>query len=194
MPILGTIASSTRQGQGPVDAGAMFAISAQTVGSSGVASITFSNIPSTYTHLQIRGILKSNRPSSDFSGWAWIAVNGNQGARYHTLYALSANASVSGYAGVPATDVGLILAATGSTSAATNMFGVCIIDILDYKNTTKNKTLKILSGAETNTTGGFVGLTSYLVNSTNAITSITIGGTDSTNLLQYSSFALYGIL
>ena len=166
-------------------------IATATVGSSGQSTITFSSIPQTYTHLQIRGILKSNRPSSDYSGWAWVSVNGSQGNKYHTLYC--DGSSISSYTGTPATDVGLILSATGSTSAASNIFSTCIIDILDYKNTNKTKVLRMFSGAETNTSGAIMTFTSYLVNSTSAITSISIGGTDSTNLLQYSSLALYGI-
>lgn len=167
------------------------AIASAVVGSGGTANITFTSIPQTYTHLQIRGILKSNRPSSDYSGWAWVSVNGSQGNKYHTLYC--DGSSIASYTGTPATDVGLILSATGSTSAASNIFSTCIIDILDYKNTNKTKVLRMFSGAETNTSGAIMTFTSYLVNSTSAITSISIGGTDSTNLLQYSSLALYGI-
>jgi hypothetical protein len=165
-------------------------IATVTVGSGGQANIEFTSIPQTYKHLQIRGILKSNRTGSTGGGWAWIRINGNLGARYHSLYATSA---VGSYAGVPAQDVGYILAATGSASGANNMFGPCVIDILDYTNTNKNKVLRILSGSETNDSDSLVQLSSYLVNSTSAITSITIGGADSTNLLQYSSLALYGI-
>jgi hypothetical protein len=188
MPILGILASAIT---GNLVTTAYESIASTTVGSGGTANITFSSIPSTYTHLQIRGILKSNRPSSDYSGWAWISVNGSQGARYHYLYGDGSSTASSN--GTPATDVGGILVATGSTAGAANMFSGCIIDILDYTNTDKNKVLRVLSGADTNTTGGLINFSSYLVNSTSAITSISIGGTDSTNLQQYSSLALYGI-
>jgi hypothetical protein len=188
MPILGILASAIT---GNLVTNSYESIASTTVGSGGTANITFSSIPSTYTHLQIRGILKSNRTGSDYSGWAWITVNGSQGVKYHYLY--GDGSSVTASNGTPATDVGGILAATGSTAGAANMFSGCIIDILDYKNTDKNKVLRVLSGADTNTTGGLINFSSYLVNSTTAITSITIGGADSTNLLQYSSLALYGI-
>jgi hypothetical protein len=166
-------------------------IATYTVGSGGTADITFSSIPSTYTHLQIRGILKSNRTGSDFSGWAWLKVNGSDGARHHPLS--GDGASVSSAAYTPNVGTGYQVSATGSTSAASSMFGACIIDILDYKDANKNKTIRTFSGAETNTTGGIIVQTSYLVNSTSAITSISIGGADSTNLLQYSTLTLYGI-
>ncbi len=165
-------------------------IATATVGSGGTANITFSSIPQTYTHLQIRGILKSNRTASDFTGHAWLKINGSFGVKYHALHGTG---STGALAGTPSEGQGYQIAATGSTSAASNMFGACIIDLLDYTNTNKNKTIRTFSGADTNTTGGMIVLTSYLVNSTSAITSISVGGADSTNLLQYSSLALYGI-
>ena len=60
MPILGIVASSTRQGQA-TDTGAMFPLGMVQVGSGGSSSITFSSIPNTYKHLQIRGITRGAR-------------------------------------------------------------------------------------------------------------------------------------
>lgn len=189
--MLNIIAGSLSVGAPPAPPNSYESIASTTVGSGGTASITFSSISSSYTHLQIRGILKSNRTSATANGWAWLTVNGSQGARYHYVY--GNGSSVVAGADVPSTGVGGIIVATGSASGANDMFSGVVIDILDYANTNKNKTLRIFSGADINSTFGYAMLSSYLVNSTNAITSITIGGVDDTNLQQYSSLALYGI-
>jgi hypothetical protein len=76
-----------------------------------------------------------------------------------------------------------------------NAFAVGIIDILDYTSTTKNKTLRSLSGADFNSAGGAVFLSSMLWNLTSAINSITFtaDATYSVYFSSGSSFALYGV-
>jgi hypothetical protein len=78
----------------------------------------------------------------------------------------------------------------GVTGTA-NSFGVFIMDILDYANTNKLKTTRVLHGQDDNSNGE-TGLSSGLWFNTNAITSITIYAAV-TNVLEYSHFALYGI-
>ncbi len=56
MPILGIIASSKFG-----DVGDYESIATVSVGSGGSSSISFTSIPATYTHLQVRGIVRSNR-------------------------------------------------------------------------------------------------------------------------------------
>ena len=180
-PILGIIASSKLTAA----AGDFESIATSTVGSGGVATITFSSIPSDYTHLQLRYIGKNNRNSS-FTGYLYLQINGSFGSYYHYLFGTG---SVTAGAGVPTSTNAHQLQAPG---LVTDTFGAGIVDILDYKNTNKNKTIRILSGTDINT-DGIISLTSYLVNSTSAITSITIGGVDSSDIQQYSHFALYGI-
>ena len=64
------------------------------------------------------------------------------------------------------------------------------MDILDYSNTNKNKTLRQLAGTDNNG-NGVVGLSSGLWQSTAAVASIDITAIGSFS--QYTSFALYGI-
>lgn len=66
-----------------------------------------------------------------------------------------------------------------------------IMDILDYTNTNKYKTMRMLEGFDQNGSGQ-VYLNSGLWQSTSAITSITITG-HNYNYASGSSFALYGI-
>ena len=74
------------------------------------------------------------------------------------------------------------------------MFSAGVLDILDYANVNKYTTTRVLSGFNTNgsANGTAVFLSSGLWMSTSAVTSITLTGR-STNIGQYSSFALYGI-
>jgi len=73
---------------------------------------------------------------------------------------------------------------------------VTVIDILDYQNTSKNKTIRGLSGQDGNASGTAtnwrIQLSSGAWYNSSAVTSITIF-VPTWTLGQYSSFALYGI-
>jgi hypothetical protein len=160
-----------------------------TVTSTGSAGdITFSSIPGTYEHLQIRGILRTN----DTGTWnnQALRINSDTGSNYafHRLYGDGSNV-VSG-AGTSFTSFNDCMRAAGSGNSS-NIYGVAVIDILDYAKTSKYKTIRSFNGGDGNG-NGWIGLHSGLWQSTSAITSITIipsGGT----AIQYSTFALYGI-
>ena len=77
---------------------------------------------------------------------------------------------------------------TGDTA---NTFSPAIIDILDYANTSKYKTVRGFSGVDFNGSG-VIALESSVWMNTAAITSINIRR-NGVNLNQYSHFALYGI-
>ena len=83
------------------------------------------------------------------------------------------------------------IAYTTSSSSLADSYGVNVIDILDYANTNKYKTLRVLTGIDVNGSGGYVQLSSGLWQSSSAITSITL--TNSTNYTTATQFALYGI-
>ena len=185
MPVLGIIAS---QISGHLfTAGTFDSIATFTVGSGGSAGITFSSIPQTYTHLQIRMIAR-NSSSSD-------AVRGQfnsdtTAANYsgHLLYGDGASAGAAA-----ATSFGKFGAgyqAQSSTTAGT--FGVSVLDILDYTSTSKGKTTRFLGGYDANGTGSVGLFSSGYYATPAAITSIYIFP-DSGNFAEYSSFALYGI-
>ena len=166
----------------------MFPIASQTVGSGGASSITFSSIPQTFTHLQIRGI---GRGTTSFSAGLsyYMQFNGDTGNNYisHQVYGDGSTASSQASALRGNTLASQVFA---DSSAGSNVFGDVIVDILDYTNTNKNKTIKVLGGFDNNGSGR-VSLNSSLWLNTNAITSIVVS-TDG-NLVQYSSFQIYGI-
>ena len=176
MPILGILASSITGGL-VTDAGAMFPIRSYVVPSGGAASVTFSSIPSTYSHLQIRGIQKH----SGTGAWATIELNGDTTAANYTKHRLYGNGTSAGTE-----------ASTASKQIFTvyDQWGATIIDILDYSNTNKYKTVRTLSGFDNNGTNGEVNFDSNLWMSTSAINQVTLY---LSNFVQYSSFALYGV-
>ena len=179
MPILGITASSiTRSTLG----GSYESIATVTV-SSAVSSVTFSSIPATYTHLQIRGIIQKST-AGDVA--MRMSFNSDTGTNY-TYHFLDGNATsaIAGGTGSDLFDVFYPISTTAS------MFSGAIIDILDYANTNKYKTSRVLAETDLNGSGRF-GLKSGLWMNTNAITSITLNPS-SGNFSQYSQFALYGI-
>ena len=189
MPILGVIASSTRQGQA-TDTGAMFPIFATTVGSAGAASVTFSNIPSTYTHLQLRIFAKSNNANANDAGGLNTRFNSDtsNSYSYHYMFASSTGALSTGNASsVDSTLVGFV----NSNNYPASNFTASVIDILDYKNTNKFKTHRSLGGNNGNG-AGYAWFASGSYQKTNAISSITMTPYQG-SLMQYSSFALYGL-
>lgn len=196
MPILGVIASSTRQGQGPAgDTGSMIAISAVNVGSANAATVTFSNIPQTYKDLQIRIIGKTSETSYTGEDNFNMYINGDTTqTNYYNHWARAVGNSTnpaalqgSGYQAYLGT---LATSGTGQD----NMYSPAIIDILDYTMTNKYKTIKTINGDVVNSTnGGISGIYSSIWFSGSAITSITFTIPGGSAYKQYSSFALYGI-
>lgn len=161
-------------------------IATTTVGAGGTSTITFSNIPQVYKHLQIRGIGRATAGSERSID---IRFNSDTGNNYnsHNLTGDGTTASAGNNGNTTYARIGLI---TGSLVSA-NIYGVAIIDILDYQNTNKNKTIRSLDGYDTNGSGK-MGLRSGLWMSTSAVTQIDLT-LSAQNFEQYSSFALYGI-
>ncbi len=157
-----------------------------TVGSGGQATITFSSIPSTYKHLQLR-VMAKNSSSGSFDAGGRIRFNSDSGNNYanHELYGVGSGTPSSDVPGGsnPYSNINWIL---GSSQMSANIF-----DILDYSNTNKNKTVRQLGGTDTNG-GGIIQFQSGMWMNTSAISSIVID-ISSGSFAQYSSFALYGI-
>jgi hypothetical protein len=183
MPILGITASSI---SGSLLATDFQSISTVTVGSGGASDVTFSSIPSTYTHLQIRYIAQS-------AGYGRIQFNSNTtGSNYYSHY-ITATGS-SGSAGeLPGSTYSSLVWSIQNFSTTANVFNAGIIDILDYTSTNKNKTVRIIQGVDKNGSGD-VEFTSGVFSATPAaITSIKLFPHAANTWLQYTQFALYGI-
>lgn len=170
-------------GAGP--SGNYQSISTVTVGSGGSSTITFSSIPSAYKHLQVRGFAKS--ATSDAT--ASFTFNGDTAANY----------SFHGVGGQGSTMASYASTSTSSMKAFGYNRGmgydggvVMIIDILDYANTNKYKTIRSLWGMSSGGSGE-AQLVSGNWSSTSAVTSMTFTPSSGT-FGQYTHFALYGIV
>ena len=185
-PILGIWASAQQRAL----VNSYESISTVTVGSGGSAEVNFTSIPSTYSHLQIRIFGKLSITNDPALENILFQFNGDTGNNY-TRHGIDGNGSiVSAYGNADLPRNYAIL--PRSYSGQTNMFGAAIVDILDYANTNKYKTQRVLAGADLNGSGQ-IALISGVWRNTNAISSIKIFNFTTTTFLQYSSFALYGI-
>jgi hypothetical protein len=161
---------------------------ATAVGTGSSGTITFSSIPSTYKHLQVRFMgfisVQGNTPT--------MRLNNDSGASY-SYHILAGNGSA-----VSATGTGSVsqIALAGANYAqGTTQPIVSIIDIADYSSTTKNKTIRNFLGQDNNGTSpvnGTVYLTSggwFSTTAVNRLDFILSGANWSTT----SVFSLYGI-
>jgi hypothetical protein len=163
-------------------------IATVTVGSGGQATITFSSIPSTYKHLQLRYTARTDRAATQ--DFLLTRFNSDTGSNYsyHQLYGDGSAAGSS--AGT--TQTSMQSGVTAGATATASIFGAGFIDILDYADTNKYKTLRTLDGLDRNGAGQ-VEVYSGNWRSTSAVSTITITSFGSANFVQYSQFALYGI-
>ena len=184
--MLNTLAGIIASSGGAAAGGDYESISTVTVGAGGASSITFSSIPSTYKHLQVRLIARGSDSTNNNIVYKF---NGDTAANYsdHALFA--DGSTVSAFANANASASGFI--AISNSSRAANTFSACVFDLLDYANTNKYKTVRTLSGREDNSAGAVL-FSSGSWRSTSAVTSIVFNPSLG-NFTQYSSFALYGI-
>jgi hypothetical protein len=168
--------------------GSYDALATVTVPSGGLSSITFAGIPTGYKDLQIRGIGRTARTNVE-DGIYFRFNNTTTGYNDHHLYGGGTTASSFANTG---SDTEIETYVMPGNNAASNIFGVAVIDILDYASTNKFKTLRQLGGFDNNSTNGRISLTSGLWRNTEAINTITLIAGNST-WLQNSTFALYGV-
>jgi len=185
-PLLtGVFASQISGRLAPSLTGSYDALGSVTVPSGGLSSITFAGIPQTgYSHLQLRGITRSSGPASN----SILRFNGDTGNNYasHWLVGNGSSASV----GSSTSRASMYIDIIGANSSGA-MWSADVIDILDYANTNKNKTIRALAGQDFNGSGT-IWLASGLWINTSAINSITITG-DFVNFTEHSQFSLYGV-
>lgn len=182
MPILGVIASSI---SGNLYSASYDSIATTTVGAGGTSEIVFNSIPAGYTHLQLRGIGRAVTAGGRFR----LQFNSDTGSTY-TYHLLAANGSILSSLGGGNFDK-ITLSTTPDPVDLANCFVGMVIDILDYANTSKHKTVRTFSGLDLNGSGE-LGIYSGAWRNTNAITSIRFFN-DAGNIAQNSQVALYGI-
>jgi len=154
---------------------------------SNAASVTFSDIPQTYTDLKILISVRSTYAST--SGILWLRFNGDSGTNYPfrrlegSGSAVSSNGTTAGQIGIGRT--------TGSTATA-NTFSNTEVYIPNYTGSTY-KSVSSTAASENNAVAAQITATAGLWNNTSAITSLSVLDGESSNLVTNSSFSLYGI-
>jgi hypothetical protein len=148
------------------------------------ASITFSDIPQTFTDLHLVVSTRINE------------VNATGEAIYLTLNGSTANFTNRYLQGDGSSAASGILTRYVATQPAlqstSNVFGNASIYIPNYRNATA-KTISSDSVSENNATLAFQAINANLWNDTSAITSITLVAGTNDQFLQFSSATLYGI-
>ena len=167
---------------------------ASATGTGSSDTITFTSIPSTYTHLQIRGIAKVT--ALQRSSLLRVRLNGDSGTNYtqHRLTGDGATAAASGATAQTGPSFrDSIAGSQTSLPDMANIMGVAIIDIHDYASTTKNKTIRGIAGVDGNysSVDFEINLMSGLWINTSAVTSVSLVSNDP--FTTTTTFALYGI-
>jgi hypothetical protein len=152
----------------------------------GLNTVTFSSIPQTYKHLQIR---TSTVATTD--GYIESRFNSDSGSNY-AWHILTGEGSATG-ASAQTSQTKLRITAFNNQMDTTNPY-VSITDILDYTNTNKYTTIRTLSGKDSNGAGDINLISGVWLNSA-ALTSIELflSPTSAKTYLTGSHIALYGI-
>lgn len=161
---------------------------------SGVNSVTFSSIPATYKHLQVRCLLRTdgsvggNTPLIRMNGetstvYSGFGEFGNPSASSTTYYTIINSGQT--YIQPPNYCI-------PDASNPANTFGICNFEISDYASTSKHKAFSGFVGW-TGSSGGYrIGYFGGHCARTQAVSSLTIFATSSANFVSGSVFALYG--
>lgn len=158
-------------------------IATQTLTTS-ASSITFSSIPQNYTDLVIVTNAIANVTGADIFVTTY---NGDTGSNYSYTSVYGTGSSVGSYR---SSSVGIVLGWMSVFNSSE--WAPSIFHLMNYSNTTTNKTMLVRSGTVT-TTGGYVDLSVSLWRSTAAITSINMRTVNGYGIKAGSSFTLYGI-
>jgi hypothetical protein len=159
----------------------------QTVGSGGATTITFNNIPQTFTDLKVVVSVRTN--GSGFYDNLLFTVNGN--TSNYSVTRLFGDGSGNVYTDRFSGQSFIYAGEVNGNTAVANSFGNVECYINNYTGSTLKQVL-FDNQNETNATAAYIGQHAGLWQNTAAITSIsfTVGGN---TFQQYSTFSLYGI-
>ena len=164
------------------------------IASSGVISGTlvsfdFTNIPQTFTHLQIR--VYGRTTTSGTIQNSLMQFNDDIFASNYTSHNLFGNGASASSVVPDLASTFMTLPVMAGSSASANVFSNAIIDILDYTSTTKTKVIRYIAGVDNNGSGQVtLGSGVWFKSPIAAITKI---GLYSANIAAGSRFDLYGI-
>lgn len=194
MPLLTTLAAGGVAGFRPSANGGSFDHLETITLSSTQSSVTFSNLiaayASTYTHLQVRIVSRTNH--AQLYDDPAITLNGVTSNNYwfHGLGATGGSVFPIGSGG--ATSYMDAYFGSVGANAPANVFGSAVVDLPNAFATNQYKTIKTLGGRHTNGSENRIALTSGLSMSNSAIDSIRIAPVFA-SFVAGSRFSLYGV-
>jgi hypothetical protein len=151
------------------------------------SSVTFdvTGLGSDYQHLQIRMTARTNRAAT--SDFIEVRLNADSGSNYAHRSLFGNGSSVTSAA--QTSDDFMDFNRMAAASAAANVFGAIVMDVLDPFETTKNTTIRSLGGFATES----INLNSGFYNNTSALTEILITPGIGSSFNSGSRFSIYGI-
>jgi hypothetical protein len=164
----------------------MYPIQSVTISGSSTTTVSFANIPTNFTHLQLRVF---GRGTTSFSAGLSLYINpvGSTASatRRHFISGNGSSVSVNGDTGVG------LLSIIADASENSNVFANVICDILDWNNTNKSITFRGIGGFDNNGNGVITlasGLFALSSGTTTGLNIVTDG-----NWVAGSVLSLYGI-
>ncbi len=164
-------------------------IATTTLGSD-TASVTFSSLGS-YEHLQIRASARSTLNTTPGYDGIDCRFNSDAGANYDQqgLHGFNSADAQDEHAGIN----DLRFWAVASDPSNSNLFGGFVLNILDYRNTNKNTSVRVYGCRGPDSSNGFVFFGGALWEDTSAVTSVLLAPQSGSNWKSGSSFDLYGL-
>lgn len=184
-------ASAASNSVAPVSPGAFDSIASATP--SGTNTVTFSSIPQTFSHLQIRAVVATTDNQSGSMYDYNVRINGVSTTSYYTQEIRSTSNNVNATS-ANFDDTAFYLLAWGAAQSYV-IFAPSTLDFLDYTSTNKAKSIRYVTGGNNNAGNNnpILRLGNTLFNSvSNPITSITFTMLTG-NFAGGTTFALYGI-
>lgn len=185
-PILGIIASARSAAPAPNS----YESIATVTGNGSSPTLSFTSIPSTFKHLQIRYIARSTGGTTGLAGIQVSANSDTTSGNYSFHRLVGDGSSASAYGSGSLLDYILTLSVSGNASG---IYSVGVLDVLDYTSTNKGKTFRTLNGGDLNNTLGIITLRSQGWFATPAAINRLDFTTSIGNFDSNTTFALYGI-
>ena len=155
-----------------------------------VTIVTFTAIPASYEHLQLR--ITSHDQDTIGANYLYVRLNNDSGSNYSNHF--MEGYSASSFAGK---NTAQTLANWGGAIGANNQateYSHSVIDILDYANTNKNTTVQYVSGGVTRISGNrFMKFGSSLWDDTSAVSEIDVYVTGTPAFQRGTEMTLYGL-
>lgn len=161
-----------------------------TVGATAVSSITFNNIPQSYTDLVIKVSVRTARTNDAGGDDLKMYFNGDFGSNYTTKTVLGTGSAIAAE-NIASSNLG-VYGIQASNASTGNTFGSGEYYIPNYAGSAI-KTLNADTVSENNNVTAYMRIAGGTRNNTAAITSITFQPGTGPTFLQYSSFYLYGV-